>query len=97
MYYLQIVPGSDNAVAIELLSTHIRRQLNERAGQFRKQMASTPVDERISIIVGDNENPNLVLLPQTPQLKVGFGSHTAASYSHDLNDIRAGNLYQTQR
>lgn len=93
-YHLQVVPGSDNAVAIELISTHIRRQLNERAGQFRKQMAH---NERLTFIGEENNHPNLILLPQTPQLKVRLISetHAGASYSHNLNDIHTGNLYHT--
>lgn len=67
-----IVPGSKNAVAIELISAHIRRQLQERANQFRQKLAiphlyfgsqsgaSTP--ESI-------EDLDLRVLPQTPQLK----------------------------
>jgi uridine kinase len=67
---LQIVPGNDNAVAIELISTHIRRQLEDRSNHFRKQMASTPVDDRLSFLDGETASSNLILLPQTPQLKV---------------------------
>ncbi|GLB40392.1 putative uridine kinase family protein [Lyophyllum shimeji] len=67
-----IVPGSNNAVAIGLISAHIRRQLDERANQFRKKLAiphlyfsggsgaSTP-ESRL-------EDLDLKVLPQTPQL-----------------------------
>ncbi|KAJ7066975.1 armadillo/beta-catenin/plakoglobin [Mycena amicta] len=34
-----IVPGSNNQVAIELICTHIRRKLHERANHFRPKMA----------------------------------------------------------
>jgi uridine kinase len=68
--WLQIVPGSDNAVAIELISTHIRRQLKDRSNHFRKQMASSPMDDRLSFVGGETAIPNLILLPQTHQLKV---------------------------
>ncbi|KIM80473.1 hypothetical protein PILCRDRAFT_9652 [Piloderma croceum F 1598] len=64
-----IVPGNDNAVAIELISTHIHRQLEDRSIHFRKQMASTPMEEHLSFIDGETTIPNLILLPQTPQLK----------------------------
>lgn len=67
---LQIVPGSDNSVAIELISTHIRRQLNDRAQQFRQEMAHTPAIERLSFFEDDSDIPGVILLPQTPQLKV---------------------------
>jgi hypothetical protein len=33
-------------------------------------MASTPMEERLSFIDGETAIPNLILLPQTPQLKV---------------------------
>jgi hypothetical protein len=70
---LQIVPGNDNAVAIELISTHIHRQLKDRSMQFRKQMASTPIDDRLSFLA-ETANPSLILLPQTRQLKVESSS-----------------------
>ena len=76
------MPGSDNTVAIELISTHIRRQMNERARRFRKNIADRPLDEYLNLINGSHEDSTLVLLPQTPQLKVSvpvtqmFGSQT---------------------
>jgi len=72
-----IVPGAKNAVAIELISTHIRRQLGDRAKEFRPQMASgqltgTPL---LGHTIPSYEKPaNLFVLPQTPQLK---GIYTA--------------------
>ena len=67
---LQIVPGSDNAVAIEILLTHIRSQLNDRAQQFRQEMAHTPAIEHLSFLEDVSSIPGVLLLPQTPQLKV---------------------------
>ncbi|KAF7976967.1 hypothetical protein HWV62_5037 [Athelia sp. TMB] len=64
-----IVPGSDNNVAIELVSTHIRRQLAERATPFRKNIAVTPIDERLSFWSTGKEHEALIVLPQTHQLK----------------------------
>ncbi|PCH42248.1 armadillo/beta-catenin/plakoglobin [Wolfiporia cocos MD-104 SS10] len=67
-----IVPGSDNAVAIDIISTHIRRQLDERATRFRQRMADAgpldliPKDRKPD---PDKEYLNVTLLPQTPQLK----------------------------
>ncbi|TDL25646.1 P-loop containing nucleoside triphosphate hydrolase protein [Rickenella mellea] len=70
-----IVPGSDNSVAIELISTHIRRQLNDRSMRFRERMANTTTDSFL-FHVPNSETPsekmlrlNLRLLDQTPQLK----------------------------
>ena len=68
--HFQVVPGSDNSVAIELLSTHIRRQMNERARHFRKNITYRPVDECLDSGNGTHGDSTLVLLPQTPQLKV---------------------------
>ncbi|EPQ54243.1 armadillo/beta-catenin/plakoglobin [Gloeophyllum trabeum ATCC 11539] len=68
-----IVPGSDNHVAIELISTHIRRQLHERARRFRPKMVSrrptglSPPSTVMSNV--SDRHPNLILLPQTPQLQ----------------------------
>ncbi|TFK40396.1 armadillo/beta-catenin/plakoglobin [Crucibulum laeve] len=71
-----IVPGSNNAVAIDLICTHIRSQLQERTNRFRQKMAiphlylttgsgsgaSTPPESRL-------EDLDLTVLPDTPQLK----------------------------
>ncbi|KAI0926135.1 hypothetical protein AcW1_008379 [Taiwanofungus camphoratus] len=67
-----IVPGSDNGVAIDIISTHIRRQLEERATRLRHRLAEA--GPRDLIPTGcmpdpDKEYLNLTLLPQTPQLK----------------------------
>lgn len=65
----EIVPGSDNEVAIDLISTHIRRQLTDRARSFRPQMVPRPSHTLHSIHVLE-ENPNFIIIPQTSQLKV---------------------------
>ncbi|KAF8896342.1 armadillo/beta-catenin/plakoglobin [Infundibulicybe gibba] len=66
-----IVPGSNNGVAIELISTHIRRKLEERSNRFRQKMAiprlyltgpSAPSGVRLKDL-------NLTVLPRTPQLQ----------------------------
>lgn len=64
-----VVPGSNNSVAIELISTHIRRQMNERARHFRKNMAVRSVDECLKLANGNSEGSSFIVLPQTPQLK----------------------------
>ncbi|KAH7925492.1 armadillo beta-catenin plakoglobin [Leucogyrophana mollusca] len=64
-----VVPGSNNAVAIELISTHIRRQMTERARHFRKNMASRHVDGCLNASDNSIEGLDLIVLPQTPQLK----------------------------
>lgn len=69
--WLQVVQ-SENAVAVELIATHIRRQLDDRARHFGKQMVSVSLSERLLIKDEDTENPNLILLPQTPQIMVRF-------------------------
>ncbi|KAJ8588445.1 P-loop containing nucleoside triphosphate hydrolase protein [Rhizopogon salebrosus TDB-379] len=65
--YADIVPGSNNSVAIDLISTHIRRQMTERATHFRKHMASKTIECCLSD--GNPVSSNLIVLPQTPQLK----------------------------
>ncbi|KAH9935256.1 armadillo/beta-catenin/plakoglobin [Amylocystis lapponica] len=74
-----IVPGSDNGVAIELISTHVRRQLEERATRMRGQLAvadSTPVPGK--------EYLNLTVLPRTPQLEVRPHLHRASDHRGDF-------------
>lgn len=66
-----IVPGHDNTVAIELISTHIRRQLDQRSRHFRRKMAASL---KRSISRGPprpltNEELGLTVLDQTPQLR----------------------------
>lgn len=66
-----IVPGKDNAVAIELISTHIRRQLEQRSRHFRRKMADSL---KRSLSKGPPreltiEELGLTVLDQTPQLK----------------------------
>ncbi|KAH9031067.1 armadillo/beta-catenin/plakoglobin [Lactarius hengduanensis] len=66
-----IVPGQDNAVAIELISTHIRRQLEQRSRHFRRKMAESL---KRSLSKGPPreltiEELGLTVLEQTPQLK----------------------------
>ncbi|KAL0954478.1 hypothetical protein HGRIS_003447 [Hohenbuehelia grisea] len=65
-----IVPGSNNHVAIDLICTHIRRQLAERSNRFRQKMAIphqylSPGD----VTPPDVENLDLIVLPQSRQLK----------------------------
>ncbi|KAL6307459.1 armadillo/beta-catenin/plakoglobin [Sparassis latifolia] len=67
-----IVPGSDNAVAIELISTHVRKQLDERATQLRQHLAiGGPRDLPLRSATSDpgKECLDVNLLPQTRQLK----------------------------
>ncbi|KAH9928598.1 armadillo/beta-catenin/plakoglobin [Fomitopsis serialis] len=66
-----IVPGSDNAVAIDIISTHIRRQLDERATQLRQRLAGAVPRELVAHGSLDlsSSSLNITQLPQTPQLK----------------------------
>ncbi|OBZ72542.1 Uridine-cytidine kinase-like 1 [Grifola frondosa] len=70
-----IVPGSDNAIAIDIISTHVRRQLEERSTRLRQHMVG-PIPRNLSpaCSTGPHHNEhlnhlNLTVLPQTPQLK----------------------------
>lgn len=64
-----IVPGSNNAVAIELITTHIRSQMNERARHFRRNISYRSVDKCLNSPSGNPEDSSLTLLLQTPQLQ----------------------------
>ncbi|KAG9315184.1 uridine kinase family-domain-containing protein [Chiua virens] len=63
-----VVPGSNNSVAIDLISTHVRRQMNERTRHFREYMATPDIDNCL-LLNGNHEESNVILLPQTPQLR----------------------------
>ena len=70
----QIVPGKNNAVAIELVCTHIRRELERRSRHFRQDMVGS-LSLEPSLARGPAKEPSteeigLTVLEQTPQLKV---------------------------
>ena len=76
---LQIVPGSNNEVAIELICTHIRQQLQERSNCMRQRMA---IPHRYLRSKSGTSSPesrledlNLAVLPKTPQLEVWLHMH----------------------
>ncbi|KAN0107536.1 armadillo/beta-catenin/plakoglobin [Russula decolorans] len=68
-----IVPGKNNAVAIELVCTHIRRQLERRSRHFRQEMVGSlslgPSLSREPAREPSTEELGLTVLEQTPQLK----------------------------
>ena len=68
------MPGSDNTVAIDLICTHIRKQMHERTRNLRAQMAcGTPLshlDSSQILAISGTSDPNVIVLKQTPQLKV---------------------------
>ncbi|KAG6899300.1 hypothetical protein C0993_011462 [Termitomyces sp. T159_Od127] len=67
-----IVPGSNNAVAIDLISAHIRRQLEERANHFRQKLAIPDLYFPNGSGLGSEsklEDLNLKVLPPTAQLR----------------------------
>jgi len=70
------VPGKDNAVAIELISTHIQRQLESRSRHFRRKMAESlslkPSMSKEPLREPSVEELGLTVLEQTPQLKVAL-------------------------
>lgn len=61
-----IVPGLNNAVAIDLITTHIQRKLQERSNQFREKMC---LPRRVSYHDITPEDLDLAVLPSTSQLK----------------------------
>ncbi|GJE88636.1 uridine kinase family protein [Phanerochaete sordida] len=69
-----IVPGSDNHVAIDLICTHIKRQLKNRKSRLRAQMALAGPREQLSrqaspLMTFEDPWPGLVVIPETAQLK----------------------------
>ncbi|ODN85473.1 uridine kinase [Cryptococcus wingfieldii CBS 7118] len=62
-----IVPGSSNQIAIELLVTHVKRQLESRSLRFRKVLAHIGEDGA-STHETDRLDKQLTLLAQTNQL-----------------------------
>ncbi|KAF5327151.1 hypothetical protein D9619_004898 [Psilocybe cf. subviscida] len=73
-----IVPGSNNEVAVDLICTHIQRQLAERSSQFRQKIAaphrylSSPTGTRTPPDSTTVEELNLTILPTTPQMQGTF-------------------------
>ncbi|KAF7799783.1 hypothetical protein EIP86_011025 [Pleurotus ostreatoroseus] len=63
-----IVPGSDNSVAIDLIATHIRRQLKDRTARFRPIMASASKPNS-PVIPPPISWRNIIVIPQTSQIK----------------------------
>ncbi|KAF5367365.1 hypothetical protein D9758_003738 [Tetrapyrgos nigripes] len=64
-----IVPGTNNDVAIELISTHVRRQLQERSNAFRRKLAVPRLySPGLSPLPGDEEL-RLEILPSTSQVQ----------------------------
>lgn len=66
----QIVPGSSNQLAIELLVTHVKRQLDSRSLRFRRILADMEDREGGTNKRKAAEQDGLVLLEQTNQLLV---------------------------
>ncbi|KAL9714073.1 Uridine kinase [Leucoagaricus gongylophorus] len=66
-----IVPGFNNSVAIELICTHVRRQLQERSNQFREKIAIPHlyIESDTGSSTPSLEDLNLTVHPNTPQLK----------------------------
>ncbi|EAU85440.1 uridine/cytidine kinase [Coprinopsis cinerea okayama7 len=68
-----IVPGSNNAVAIDLMCTHIRQQLQERSKRFRGKIAIPhlylPSKSGASTPESTIEDLDLHIMPQTRQIE----------------------------
>lgn len=72
----QIVPGADNAIAIDLIVTHIRKRLDElRQQKLRSLLGKTPS----SVPPTPNKKTmpstapeNVIVMPETTQLRVIF-------------------------
>lgn len=73
-FLLKIVPGHNNRVAIDLICTHVRRQLQERRNKFRGKMA---IPHRYLPSRSGSPTPeckvedlDLTIHPQTTQVQV---------------------------
>lgn len=96
----QIVPGSDNNVAIDLITTHIRRQLESRTQAFREKKIWSQISEDVmpklhyipAEKAGDNDL-KIHVLEQTPQLKVNI--ELRSSFLSHAENI--GHLHHSQR
>lgn len=64
-----IVPGSNNAVAIDLICTHIRQKFQERSSKFRQKIAIPHQYPSLSGAPTPESDLNLTVHPQTNQLK----------------------------
>ncbi|KAF8917422.1 armadillo/beta-catenin/plakoglobin [Mucidula mucida] len=66
-----IVPGSNNAVAIELITTHIKRKMEERSNRFRQKMAIPRVYSASGASTPETkvEDLHLDVLKSTPQIR----------------------------
>lgn len=58
-----IVPGMNNEISIELITSHIKRQLDERKVKIKEELWK-------SIDHSEGVPDNLILMEQTTQLKV---------------------------
>lgn len=67
---LQIVPGSNNDVAIDLICTHIQKQLKERSHKLRQKIAVPHKYISGTSTPEDFEEVDLDILKSTPQLQV---------------------------
>lgn len=93
---LKIVPGSNNTVAIELICTHIRRQLKNRYVHLRPRIARglTAFQPGTKPSARGMKWLNITLLEKTPQLHVRFPfSFKIAAQRDDA----IGNLYHFAR
>lgn len=72
--YKKIVPGSSNNVAIDLITSHIRRELHQRSLHLRPDLTkSSPTIDRtlsMSSIQSQILPSNVNIMDETPQLKV---------------------------
>ncbi|WVR09380.1 uridine kinase [Kwoniella sp. DSM 27419] len=64
-----IVPGSSNQLAIELLVTHVKRQLDARSLRFRRRLAEGGEKSKPSKAKVEQKTGNVVVLEQTNQLQ----------------------------
>ena len=96
----QIVPGSSNNLAIDLLVSHVKRQLDSRSLRFRKLLANMedqePMTTRQHRLSQGQESENVYLLEQTNQLKVGLPL-SLASWSMAMGGVQRAACLKRQQ
>ena len=84
MFDIQIVPGHDNSVAIEIIVTHVQKMLKERSVKFRERMARAArlMHDVDDVQVAKPLTDKVTILPSTSQLKVHYKCHFFFKISH---------------
>ncbi|KAF8523255.1 armadillo beta-catenin plakoglobin [Gautieria morchelliformis] len=94
-----IVPGSENAVAIDLISTHIRRKLNERFVHLRPKIAHglSGTQRTAQDVEYHLDSLNITLLQKTCQLNFTRALQAMYTILRDKTTSRNDFIFYTDR